>query len=208
MPERETPRAKFERIIHRERTTQRLLQQLPPETSHRYLVMELPLNKLRYLLSKKDELLGRSHPSVTDVVHVRRYDPEKYPEDPQTFADLFNLVLMTSPDPYRPLTVEEAFTYFKQGTFLAFLYGKPAGYGVVTIEDTPEGRIGVIAGIGVHPKHRRKKVALTIAASIGEWFEERGDLLKLQCEVYERNHTSQAFISSLGFEVVGEMHLN
>ena len=43
---------------------------------------------------------------------------------------------------------------------------------------------------------------------IGEWFLQRKDLIKLQCEVFEDNKVSQAFISSLGFKIVGEMYLD
>ncbi|MHA2362663.1 MAG: GNAT family N-acetyltransferase [Candidatus Hodarchaeales archaeon] len=194
--------SKLRRIFKRKRKQQVLLQKEPPEQGFRYLIMELPYEKIRELYKIKEQLIGNKK----DLVQVRLLQADT--EDSLIFKDLFNFVLMTSPDPYRPLTEGEARKFFKEGIFLAFLYGNPVGYGVITIENTSKGKIGVIAGIGVHPRHRRKRVALTIAVAMGEWFLERKDLIKLQCEVYEKNQVSKLFISSLGFEIVGEMNLD
>ena len=87
------------------------------------------------------------------------------------------------------------------------MYHEPAGFAALTIEDTPEGKIGVIAGIGVMPKFRGKKIALAIAKAVVDWFQKIG-VKKLQCEVYENNDVSYRFISSFGFHKVAEMYLH
>lgn len=170
--------------------------------------MEIPIDKVPEAIKRFE---SKSHDSTRlafNAVTVRKYDCNN-PKDNELFTEIFNLVLLTSPDPYRPITMEESHNFFKEGTFLAFLYGRCVGYGVITVEeDTEVGKIGVIAGIGVHPKFRRKKVAQRLAIELGKWFQSRPDLVKLQCEVYEQNLVSQQFISSFGFKIVGEIYID
>ena len=196
---------KLRRIFNRKRNTQNIFHKEAPKKGYRYLIMELPYDEMKRLSVSREPLISTDKKFKT--IKVRAYNPND-PNEPKLLSELFNLILLTSPDPYRPLTEEETRKYFGEGTFIAFLYGKPVGYGVVTIEETEEGKIGVIAGIGVHPRHRRKKIALFITIKIGKWFLQRNDLIKLQCEVFEDNKVSQAFISSLGFKIVGEMYLD
>lgn len=169
-------------------------------SGYRYIIMELPWDRIPILLNMKKQEIEH----LKNVLVVRPYSPEK---DAEIFAKVFNTILITSPDPYRPITIEEAKIFSSNGTFLAFLYHEPAGFAALTIEDTPEGKIGVIAGIGVMPKFRGKKIALAIAIAVVDWFQKIG-VKKLQCEVYENNDVSYRFISSLGFHKVGEMYLD
>lgn len=198
--------SKLDHIIHRERRVQKALQKTELDhKKHKYYIMEIPIAKVPDFISKYENL--KSQRLASNAVTVRPYN-HLDPKDNQIFTEIFNLILLTSPDPYRPLTVSDAEKFFKEGTFLAFLYGKCVGYGVLTIEKTDLGKIGVIAGIGVHPKFRRKKVAQKIAVELGKWFLEQKDLIKLQCEVYEDNLASQQFISSFGFQIVGTLFLD
>ena len=169
--------------------------------------MEIPIENVPESIKMFEKKSRSSNRLAYNAVHVRQYNYQD-PKDNELFIEIFNLILLTSPDPYRPLTLTEAQKFFKEGTFLAFLYGRCVGYGVITIEEDNEiGKIGVIAGIGVHPKFRRKKVAQRIAVELGNWFLSRSDLVKLQCEVYEENLVSQQFISSFGFQIVGELFI-
>jgi ribosomal protein S18 acetylase RimI-like enzyme len=198
----------IDRIVDRhERFLQRMFQRedLEPK-KHKYYLMEIEPEKVKEILNEfksKEQKFSK----LMNLVKVRPYNWEDE-KDQKMFTELFNLVLLSSPDPFRPLTQEEAAKYFKEGTFLAFLYGKCVGYGVLTIEKTDQGKIGVIAGIGVHPKHRRKNIALKLALEMAQWFLDKGDLVKLQCEVYERNEVSYKFITSFGFKKVGEFYLD
>ncbi|MHA1990715.1 MAG: GNAT family N-acetyltransferase, partial [Candidatus Hodarchaeales archaeon] len=166
----------------------------------RYIVMELPMDRVPVIYEIKEKEIKR----MEKILKVKPYDPEK---EAETFTLVFNTILLTSPDPYRNLLPDEAKIFSPDGTFLAYLYGEPAGFAALTVEETEEGRIGVIAGIGVMPKFRGKKVALALATTIVEWFNKK-QVSKLQCEVYEFNDISYNFISSLGFHEVGEMYLN
>lgn len=206
MPNESLP--KLDRIVHRERKIQKALQkELPQEKKHKYFIMEIPIEKVPQAIKNFEIKSVDSSRLAFNAVSVRKYDNED-PKDNELFTEIFNLVLLTSPDPYRPITMNEAKNFFKEGTFLAFLYGRCVGYAVITIEDTEIGKIGVIAGIGVHPKFRRKKVAQKLAIELGKWFLARPDLVKLQCEVFEENIVSQKFISSFGFQIVGEMFID
>lgn len=200
--------AKIDRIVHRERKVQKILQKenLEPK-KHKYFIMEIPIEQVPFFIKEFKQKTSETSRLAYNAVNVRQYNAED-PKDNKLFTDIFNLVLLTSPDPYRPITIDEAHSFFKVGTFLAFLYGRCVGYAVVTIEETEIGKIGVIAGIGVHPKFRRKHVAQKLAMEVAKWFLSRKDLVKLQCEVYESNLVSQKFISSFGFHIVGELFLD
>ncbi len=206
MPQQSLP--KLDRIVHRERKVQKALQKdLHEEKKHKYFIMEIPIERVPLAIKNFENKSSQSSRIAYNAVSVRQYDSEN-PKDNELFTEIFNLVLLTSPDPYRPITLIEAKNFFKEGTFLAFLYGRCVGYAVITIEDTEIGKIGVIAGIGVHSKFRRKKVAQKLAIELGKWFLSRTDLIKLQCEVYEENLVSQKFISSFGFQIVGEIFID
>ncbi|OLS26268.1 MAG: hypothetical protein HeimC3_10470 [Candidatus Heimdallarchaeota archaeon LC_3] len=172
------------------------------QTGYRYLIMELPLERIPIIYEIKEKEIKRQE----KVLKIKSYNPEDNSMT-ETFAMIFNTILLTSPDPYRPMTLEDAKIFSPDGTFLAYLYGQPAGFAALTVEDTEEGKIGVIAGIGVMPKFRGKKVALALTTTIIEWFNKK-NVKKLQCEVYEFNDISYNFISSLGFHEVGEMYLD
>lgn len=193
---------KIDRILHRKRTLQKTFQKenLYPE-KYKYYLMEIDSTKIELRLK---EFENKGSP-INNLTTVRSYNSK---EDKKIFSDLFNLVLLSSPDPWTPITEDDAETYFKDGTYLAFLYGKCVGYGVLTIENTNQGKIGVIAGMGVHPKFRRKKVALKLALAMGQWFLNKDDIKTLQCEVYEKNTVSYKFISSFGFVKIDEFYLD
>ena len=127
--------------------------------------------------------------------------------DAEAFANLYNVIFVTAPDPYRAMTPQDALLFKEDWTYLAWLYGKPIGFISLTIEEEENGkRIGVIAGIGVIPNYRRRKIALRLALKAYEFFQEN-NVSELVCEVYEKNHLSYNFIKSLGFKEAGEIYL-
>ncbi|MFW9929380.1 MAG: GNAT family N-acetyltransferase [Candidatus Thorarchaeota archaeon] len=191
---------KLRRIFQKELPIKSTQTEQVNKLGHRYIIMELPIERVPVIYKMKEKDIEK----LVDVIKIKPYNPDK---DAETFAFVFNTILMTSPDPYRPMSIEEAKIFSSNGTFLAFLYGQPAGFAALTIENTEEGKVGVIAGIGVMPKFRGKKVALSLTKTILGWFSEM-DVVKLQCEVYEFNEVSYNFISSLGFHEVGEMYLD
>jgi len=194
---------KLRRLFQKELPVKKGFDKKGVQSGYRYIIMELPIERVPIIYEIKEKEIKRQE----NVLKVKSYNPED-DNEAETFAMIFNTVLLTSPDPYRPMTLEDAKIFSPDGTFLAYLYGQPAGFAALTVEDTDEGNIGVIAGIGVMPKFRGKKVALALATTIIEWFSKKKNINKLQCEVYEYNDISYNFISSLGFHEVGEMYLN
>ena len=193
---------KLRRLFQKELPVKKGTDKNGDQTGYRYIIMELPIERVPIIYDiKEKEIKTQEH-----VLKVKPYNPENDSEA-ETFAMVFNTILLTSPDPYRPMTLEDAKIFSADGTFLAYLFGQPAGFAALTVENTAVGKIGVIAGIGVMPKFRGKKVALALATTIVEWFNTK-KVSKLQCEVYEYNDISYNFISSLGFHEVGEMYLN
>ncbi|HKZ41470.1 MAG TPA: GNAT family N-acetyltransferase [Candidatus Hodarchaeales archaeon] len=167
---------------------------------YRYIVMEMPWERVKTISALKASEVVR----YKDILKTVPYNPAR---DAETFALVFNTILMTSPDPYRPITKEEA-KIFGDGTFLTYAYGQPAGFAVLTHEkdEGTQENIGVIAGIGIMPKFRGRRFAIAFALGLLDWFKARG-VSRLQCEVYEHNDVSHRFITSLGFSEVGEMFL-
>ncbi|MFX1517556.1 MAG: GNAT family N-acetyltransferase, partial [Promethearchaeota archaeon] len=68
------------------------------------------------------------------------------------------------------------------------------------------GNQGVIAGIGVDPRYRRKRIAFLLAARAAKYFA-RNDVMELVCEVYHENKISYNFIRSFGFTETGIIYL-
>ena len=79
----------------------------------------------------------------------------------------------------------------------------------MTIESDPLGTddtVGAIAGIGVLPKNRGRKIGLKLLKHAIEFFKDK-NIEKIVCEVYEHNQASMNLFKCLGMEIVGEMIL-
>ena len=77
MPFEDHQRTKLMRILHRERKQQKIFQQKPPEgKSHRYIIMELPYDKI------KRSKVARNQITINKSVKVRLYNPSD-PNDPE-----------------------------------------------------------------------------------------------------------------------------
>ncbi len=173
-----------------------------PTLGYKHIRMELPWSDVQNSLQIIQEKINKHHTAKKVVVKNLNH------ENAEEFANLYNLIFMTSPDPYRPIRPEEVKLFKEEWTFVAYLYGKAVGFIALTLEeddDTGE-KLGVIAGIGVAPRHRRKGIALALANKATGFFLAH-PVDKLVCEVYYENETSKKFIESVGFKEVGYVYI-
>ena len=94
-------------------------------------------------------------------------------------------------------------------TFIATLWHTFAGFVYLTKEKDPLGtgeEVGAIAGIGLLPKYRGRKIGLQLLRHSINYFKDKG-IEKLICEVYEHNEASLSMFKNLGMEIVGKMIL-
>ncbi len=152
------------------------------------------LNEIR-----DDEFLSR--------VEIRKL---RLNEDAEQFIRAYNRAFITAPDPYRSLSLEDVKHFNPESTFVAVLYGRIVGFIILVIEpvikhDIILGSQGVIAGLGVDPRFRRKRIAFLLAAKAAQFFTEN-DVLELICEVYHENKVSFNFIRNFGFSMSGTIY--
>ena len=165
----------------------------------RYLVLEAPIETAAYHLNKKKE----SHQGQTQNLFIKALDSNNK-EEVDSFVTLFNLVLMTSPDTYVPITGEQAKKHFSQGTFLGYKAKKIAAYVCTLLEDS----VGVIAGIGIHPNQRGKKISFPMLSQAIEWLLTQKEVETIQCDVFENNLVSKSLFESLGFKQIDDVYLD
>lgn len=122
--------------------------------------------------------------------------------DVEEFVSLYNRCFLASPDPFCPLTTEQAEQLDPEGIFVAKLWGKLAGFIACFVEKKSDSIYGEITGIGVLPSRRRKGVATALIKSASRYFLDSG-VDEVYCEVYEENIPSQMLIQAYGFEQVG-----
>ncbi len=169
----------------------------------RYVIVEAPITTINFYLQQREEILQE----VTETLFIEELDISNEAKLTK-FVKLFNTILATSPDTYIPLCKDDARKYFNCGTFLVLHSHQAIGYSHVCIGNHEESdeEIGVVAGIGVHPLHRGKYIALAlIDRSLKYLIENQVD--KIQADIYELNIPSLKLFSSLGFREVGETFL-
>jgi ribosomal protein S18 acetylase RimI-like enzyme len=118
-----------------------------------------------------------------------------------TFVDLYNRCFLVSPDPFCPLTIDDAKRLETEGIFVAELWGVACGFIACFIEKSTESTYGEITGIGVLPHHRRKGVATALIRRATKYFLDAG-VSEVYCEVYEENEPSKLLITAYGFKEV------
>lgn len=136
--------------------------------------------------------------TVPSYVHVRGLSTDELPD----FVDLYNRCFLASPDPFCPLSIDEAQKLETEGIFVAELWNMLSGFIACFIEKTEDSIYGEITGIGVLPMRRRKGVATALIRRATEYFLNAG-VDEVYCEVYEQNTPSQMLIHAYGFEEVG-----
>ena len=132
-------------------------------------------------------------------------------KDANNFIRAYNRSFITAPDPYRSLSIDDFKLFDKKSTFVAILYGQIVGFIYLTIEDLVKqsevvGKQGVIAGLGVDPRYRRKKIAFLLAAQAATYFSKHA-VDELLCEVYYLNKVSYSFIQNFGMTRTGTIYL-
>ncbi|MGQ4912090.1 MAG: GNAT family N-acetyltransferase [Candidatus Thorarchaeota archaeon] len=135
---------------------------------------------------------------VPSYVKIQRFDPTEV----EDFVDLYNRCFLASPDPFCPLTVEQAQRLDPEGIFIAKMWGKSVGFIACFVEKKEDSIYGEITGIGVLPSRRRRGVATALIKQATEFFLDSG-VEEVYIEVFEENIPSQMLIRAYGFREVG-----
>lgn len=139
---------------------------------------------------------------VPDYVRVRRLERD----DLKEFVELYNKCFLASPDPFCPLSLEEADKLEFEGVFVAEMWNILAGFIACFIERDKSVTYGEITGIGVLPSRRRKGVATALVRRAAEYFIDAG-IDEVYCEVFEENTPSLSLILAYGFREVGRREI-
>jgi ribosomal protein S18 acetylase RimI-like enzyme len=158
-----------------------------------YLIMKAKTAKALQLV---EESWGDK--AIPSYIHVRLLKKEELPG----FVELYNRCFLASPDPFCPLSVDEAEQLELDGIFVAEMWDRLAGFIACFVEKDEDSFYGEITGIGVLPSRRRKGVATALIKCASEYFIDAG-VDEIYCEVYEENIPSQSLILTYGFEKVG-----
>ncbi|MFX0207306.1 MAG: GNAT family N-acetyltransferase [Candidatus Hodarchaeota archaeon] len=176
------------------------------EGKHKFIVMKMSWDHALDVL-KQIEDQDENDPTHKNV-KIREFNPNT---DTEKFIRCYNRAFITAPDPYRSLTIGDVQHFKPESTFVAILYGRIVGFIFLVIEPIIQqgnqiGNQGVIAGIGVDPRYRRKRIAFLLAARAAKYFAQH-NVLELVCEVYHENKISYHFIRSFGFVETGTIYL-
>jgi ribosomal protein S18 acetylase RimI-like enzyme len=113
---------------------------------------------------------------------------------------IHNRAWLTANEPFRPIELEslqKIYEYPETEILIAKVYGNDGGFILLDFED--DGKIGIIAGLGVLPRFQRKGLGTVLGVAAWNYFKEKG-VEELRCEVYKDNTASYSFIKSLGFK--------
>lgn len=151
-------------------------------------------------------------------------------DDCHRLVVLHNRAFLTASDPYVPIKDEDMAKVLRfQGNIvlIATIWGEDAGFIILGFDyypsldpifddpDIPDGptippmhagqltyNVGYISGLAVDPRWQRRGIGNTLGIASWHYFKAR-QLVKLRCEVYEKNYASYRLISGLGFRNVG-----
>jgi len=171
------------------------LQNIPESRS--YLIMKAEAKEALELAEQR--WADKEPPSYIDIQQLDMMEIE-------SFVDLYNRCFIASPDPFCPLTYEDARKLSPDGIFVAKLAEEYAGFIACFIEKEEESSYGEITGIGVLPNRRRRGVATALIKRATTFFLESG-VDDVYCEVYEANIPSQMLIKAYGFREVGRRNI-
>ncbi|UCE14664.1 MAG: GNAT family N-acetyltransferase [Candidatus Heimdallarchaeota archaeon] len=176
------------------------------QKGHKYIVMKMSWDQALDIKKRVTEELAQDV-SLKKVL-IRNFDPSI---DAQNFIHCYNRAFLTAPDPYRSLSIEDVRHFKSDSTFVAILYSRIVGFIFLVIEPLMKhgvqlGNQGVIAGIGVDPRYRRKRIAFLLATRAADFFAEN-NVVELVCEVYHENKVSYNFIRNFGFSQTGITYL-
>jgi len=157
-----------------------------------YIVMRAETKEALKLAAERWK--GKEVPSYVKVHRLRK-------NEIGAFVDLYNRCFIASPDPFCPLTIDDAKRLETEGIFVAELWGNPCGFIACFIEKGSDSMYGEITGIGVLPQRRRKGVATALIRRAAKYFLDAG-VKEVYCEVYEENTPSKMLITAYGFKEV------
>lgn len=174
---------------------------------HKFIVMKMSWDQALDVIKHIEEQT-EDDSEVSQKTKIRKFQPNT---DAEKFIRCYNRAFITAPDPYRSLTLEDVQHFKPESTFVAELYGRIVGFIFLVIEPLIKqgkqiGNQGVIAGIGVDPRYRRKRIAFILATRAAKYFAEN-NVMELICEVYHENRISYNFIRSFGFTQTGVIYL-
>jgi ribosomal protein S18 acetylase RimI-like enzyme len=178
------------------------------EGKRKFIVMKMSWDQALYVIKRIEEQEEDDSEVLHKNVKIRNFQQNK---DAEKFIRCYNRAFITAPDPYRALTLDDVQHFKPESTYVAELYGRIVGFVFLVIEPLVKhgreiGNQGVIAGIGVDPRYRRKRVAFLLAARAAKYFAEN-NVMELVCEVYHENKISYNFIRSFGFTQTGVIYL-
>ena len=178
---------------------------LAKEKKHKYIVLKMSWDQANDVIQELSEVVEKDE--FLKKVLIRPIDER----DETNFIRAYNRSFITAPDPYRSLSLEDFKLFDPKSTFVAILYGRIVGFVYLTIEDLIKnseivGKQGVIAGLGVDPRYRRKKIAFLLASQAAVYFSKHC-VDELICEVYYLNKVSYSFIQNFGMTKTGEVYL-
>ena len=159
----------------------------PSPTVRSYLVMKAEAEKA---LKLAEEWWGDKE--TPSYIKIHRFEMS----DVDEFVSLYNRCFLASPDPFCPLTPEQATQLDPEGIFVAKLWGKLAGFIACFVEKQSDSLYGEITGIGVLPSRRRKGVATALIKRASKYFLDSG-VDEVYCEVYEENLPSQMHLKNM-----------
>jgi len=177
-----------------------------PEKKHKFYVLKMTWDQAWSKVDEIQKIIENSEELKN--VTIRNLDPER---DMEKFLRVYNRSFISAPDPYRSLTIDDFKHFDPESTFVAVLYGQIVGFIYLTVEpliknSVEVGKQGVIAGLGVEPRYRRRKIAFLLAARAAEFFSENS-VDELVCEVYYKNSVSYSFIQNFGMTRTGTIYL-
>ncbi len=143
------------------------------------------------------------HKAIPKYVKVRELRKDELEE----FVRLYNRCFLTAPDPFCPLTLEDAMQLDTEGIFVAEMWDTLVGFIACFVEKGEDSIYGEITGLGVLPQRRRKGVATALIQRAVEYFIDAG-VEEVYCEVYEENKPSLSLILSYGFTEVGRREVD
>ncbi len=140
---------------------------------------------------------------IPSYVHVRCLKSD----DMDAFVDLYNRSFLASPDPFCPLTLEDASKLKTEGIFVAELWGNLSGFIACFVENRNNSIYGEITGIGVLPQRRRRGLATALIQRAVEYFIDAG-VEEVYCEVFTENIPSKMLIMAYGFSEIGRREIS
>ena len=199
---------KLRRLFFRKkRKKEKKEESTPKEGKHKFIVMKMSWDQALEVIKEIDKQ-EEDKEMFQKNIEIREFDPNI---DTEKFIRCYNRAFITAPDPYRSLTLDDVQHFKSESTFVAKLYGRIVGFIFLVIEPAIKegiqiGNQGVIAGIGVDPRYRRKRIAFLLAARAAKYFAQH-NVMELVCEVYHENKISYNFIRSFGFTETGTIYL-